>query len=149
MAFNLTTHPIMIIAYTRGLAPLMNVIFRGRCNFQISFLDRDMSRSVWSRLLGSYMVITGILTNNMNSPFRNVTWHSGRLLYAVTRSIDQALHQFATLLLNWTLGEKGRDLTQSYDKSPYTSRNVKRTTWQHKQPHKKFDYTAVADRLRT
>ena len=23
-------------------------------------------------------------------------------------------------------GEKGRDLTQSYDKSPYTNRNVKR-----------------------
>ena len=33
-------------------------------------------------------------------------------------------------------------------KSPYTSRNVKRTQWQHKH-HKKFDYTAVANRLRT
>ena len=47
------------------------------------------------------------------------------------------------------LGEKGRDLTQSYDKSPYTNRNVKRAKWQHQQRHKKFDYTAVADRLRT
>ena len=45
--------------------------------------------------------------------------------------------------------EKWRDLTQSYDKSPYTNRNVKRAKWQHKQRHKKFDYTAVADRLRT
>ena len=45
--------------------------------------------------------------------------------------------------------EKVRDLTQSYDKSPYTSRNVKRAKWQHKQRHKMFDYTAVADRLRT
>ena len=45
--------------------------------------------------------------------------------------------------------EKGRDLTQSYDKSPYTNRNVKRAKWQHKQRHKKFDYIAVADRLRT
>ena len=43
--------------------------------------------------------------------------------------------------------EKGRDPTQSYDKSPYTSRNVKRGKWQHKQRHKKFDYTAVSDRL--
>ena len=25
--------------------------------------------------------------------------------------------------------EKGRDLTQSYDKSPYTNRNVKRAKW--------------------
>ena len=33
--------------------------------------------------------------------------------------------------------EKGRDLTQSYDKSPYTNRNVKRVKWQHKQRHKK------------
>ena len=45
--------------------------------------------------------------------------------------------------------EKGRDLTQSYDKSPYTTRNVKRAKWQQKQHHKKFDYTEVADRLRT
>ena len=43
--------------------------------------------------------------------------------------------------------EKGRDLTQSYDKSPYTNRNVKRAKLQHKQRHKKFD-TAVSDRLR-
>ena len=33
--------------------------------------------------------------------------------------------------------EKGRDLTQSHDKSPYTNRNVKRAKWQHKQRHKK------------
>ena len=33
--------------------------------------------------------------------------------------------------------EKGRDLSQSYDKSPYTYRNVKRAKWQHKQRHKK------------
>ena len=35
------------------------------------------------------------------------------------------------------LREKGRDLTQSYDKSPYTNRNVKRAKWQHKRRHKK------------
>ena len=45
--------------------------------------------------------------------------------------------------------KKGRDLTQSYDKSPYTNRNVKRAKLKHKQRHKKFDYRAVADRLRT
>ena len=33
--------------------------------------------------------------------------------------------------------KKGRDLTQSYDKSPYTNRNVKRAKWQHKQRYKK------------
>ena len=45
--------------------------------------------------------------------------------------------------------QKGGDLTQSYDKSPYTNRNIKRAKWQHKQRHKKFDQTAIADRLRT
>ena len=45
--------------------------------------------------------------------------------------------------------KKVRDLTQSYDKSPYTSRKVKKAKWQHKQRHTNFDYTAVADRLRT
>ena len=35
--------------------------------------------------------------------------------------------------------EKGRDLTLSYDKSPYTSRNVKRAKWRHKKATKKSD----------
>ena len=46
--------------------------------------------------------------------------------------------------------KKEGDLTQSYEKSPYTNRNVKRAKCQKdKDRHKKFDYTAVADRLRT
>ena len=46
-------------------------------------------------------------------------------------------------------GEKEIDLTQSYDKSLYISRNVKRAKWQHQQRHKKFDYTAIAGQHRT
>ena len=45
--------------------------------------------------------------------------------------------------------EKGRNLTQSYDKSTYTKRNVKRAKRQLNNATKKFDYIAVADRLRT
>ena len=45
--------------------------------------------------------------------------------------------------------EKGRDLTQSYDKSPYTDRKIQKATWQHKNDTKNFDYTTIADRLRT
>ena len=45
--------------------------------------------------------------------------------------------------------EKRRDLTQSYDKSPYTHRKTK-TTRQHKKCHQKnFDYTTISGRLRT
>ena len=35
---------------TPGLAPLMNVLFWGRCDFPISFSGRDTSRNVWNRL---------------------------------------------------------------------------------------------------
>ena len=43
----------------------------------------------------------------------------------------------STILHRIIWREKGRDLTQSYDKSPYTNRNVKRAKWQHKQRHNK------------
>ena len=43
----------------------------------------------------------------------------------------RVLHRYK---ISW---EKGIDLTQSYDKSPYTNRNIKRAKWQHKQRHKK------------
>ena len=39
--------------------------------------------------------------------------------------------------LSQAMKQKGGDLTQSYDKSPYANRNVKREKWQHKQRHKK------------
>ena len=45
--------------------------------------------------------------------------------------------------------EKGRNLTQSYDKSPYTHRKVQKATWQYKNATKNFDYTTIADRLTT
>ena len=45
--------------------------------------------------------------------------------------------------------EKGRDLTQSYDKIPYTDRKIQKATGQHKNATKNVDYTTIADRLRT
>ena len=47
------------------------------------------------------------------------------------------------------LRQKGGDLTQSYDKSPYTNRNVKRQSDNTINATKKFDETAIAERLRT
>ena len=43
------------------------------------------------------------------------------------------------------LRQKVGDLTQSYDKSPYTNRNVKRAKWQHKQRQK----SSIKQQLRT
>ena len=34
-------------------------------------------------------------------------------------------------------------------KVPYTDKKIKKATWQHKNPTKTFDYTTIADRLRT
>ena len=42
-----------------------------------------------------------------------------------------------------------KNLTQSDDKSPQTNTNVKKAKWQHKRATKKFDYTAIANRLKT
>ena len=41
-----------------------------------------------------FLVCTGILPNNMRSPFPNVTRHSAGWPYTVTPSIDKTLHQF-------------------------------------------------------
>ena len=51
--------------------------------------------------------------------------------------------------LHESIPEKGRDLTQSYDKSPYTDRTIQKATWQHKNATKNFDYTSIVDRFGT
>ena len=43
---------------------------------------------------------------------------------------------------------KWRDLTQSYDKSPYINRKRQKAMRQHKNATKNFDNTTIADRLR-
>ena len=44
--------------------------------------------------------------------------------------------------------KEGRDMTQSYDKSPYTHRKIQKATWQQKKATKNFDYTIIADWLK-
>ena len=44
--------------------------------------------------------------------------------------------------------EKGRDLTQSYDKSPYIDRKIQKATRQHKNATKNFYYTTITQRYR-
>ena len=59
--------------------------------------------------------------------------------------VSQFVSSHAIIILR----EKGRDLTQSYDKSPFTHRKIQKTTWKNKHATKNFDYTTTADRLRT
>ena len=64
--------------------------------------------------------------------------------YVCLRAHEQ--HERIELILR----EKERDLTQSCDKTPYTHRTIQKATRQHKNATKKnFDYTTIADRLRT
>ena len=51
-----------------GLAPRMDVLSWGRRDFQLSFSNRDTSRNAWNRHWGSFMINTGILSNNMKFP---------------------------------------------------------------------------------
>ena len=93
---------------TPGLAPLINVLFWGRCDFPISFSSRAMSRNVWNRLLGCYLVGTGILPNNMSfttlecyTIFWRITIYSETLhWWAITPMFDPFL--IWTLLPNLT-----------------------------------------------
>ena len=45
--------------------------------------------------------------------------------------------------------EKDGDLTQSYDKNPFTDRNTNKAKWQHKNATKILDHIAIAKRLKT
>ena len=53
------------------------------------------------------------------------------------------------MIFKFSSREKGRDLTKSYDKSPYTHRKIQKSSLQHKKRHQNFNYTTIADRLRT
>ena len=44
--------------------------------------------------------------------------------------------------------EKERDLTQSYDKSPYTNRKTQKKRDNTQNANKNVDYTTITDRLR-
>ena len=63
--------------------------------------------------------------------------------------IRQALYFCKVVRYNDVTVKKGRYLTQSYDKSPYTDRKIQKATSQYKKATKHFDYTTIADRLRT
>ena len=60
-------------------------------------------------------------------PVENMTWH-------VKQQFKQIQTVFAKFLLqSIEMRGKGRDLTQSYDKSPYTHRQIQKVTRQHKK----------------
>ena len=45
--------------------------------------------------------------------------------------------------------EKKGKMTQSYDKRPYSHRQIQKALWQHKNATTNFDYYRIVDRLRT
>ena len=78
-----------------------------------------------------------------NSPCTDNTlffWH----FYGVLRFVVWPNKKFDMILR-----EKGRDLTHSYDNSPYTYKKFQRAKCQHKYAIKNLYYTTIADRHRT
>ena len=79
--------------------------------------------------------------------FRTTT---GKVKYKLLNCCnDEFLRTWKCNKLQMYIKRKGRDLTQSYDKSPHTDRKIQKATWQHKNATKNFDYTTIADRLGT
>ena len=62
--------------------------------------------------------------------------------------LSVCLRGLIEVLFCWIHREKEGDLTQSYDKTPYTNRKFENQRTTHKR-HQNFDYTTIADRLRT
>ena len=91
-----------LIQYARACCSHQCFILRPMrlCN---KLLGQGYVKERWDRLQGSYMVGTGILSNNMMSSSPECYTTFWMMTIAVTTSIDQALHQLLTLLLIWTL----------------------------------------------
>ena len=53
---------------TPGLAPRMNTLCWEPGDFQVSYSNKDISLNAWNRHSGTFMVDTGTLCSNMNSP---------------------------------------------------------------------------------
>ena len=69
LSSNIPTSPLFRNLYDMpGLALRMDVLSWGRREFQIRFSNRDTSRNAWNRHWASFMVDTGILSNNMKFP---------------------------------------------------------------------------------
>ena len=66
------------------------------------------------------------LIQQTNKQKRNVTKQKMPPKTSITQKLQNDIGQ-----------QKGGDLTQFYEKSPYTSKYAKLTKWQHKQCHKK------------
>ena len=81
--------------------------------------------------------------------------HKGCIRSIPEIRISVKIHGFAKKLAlasvrfdSMVVREKGRALTQSYDKSIYTHRKFQRATLKHKNAANNFDYPTIADRLR-
>ena len=103
------------------------------------------------RLAKPYQTFFSIIfrpaTNPPPLPHRMVVNQKQEWKATSPKLISIYYHFYYSQILISIKRKKGRDLTQSYDKNPYTNRNVKSDNIYNAT--KKFDYTAVADRLRT
>ena len=70
-------------------------------------------------------------------------------VFQISERSDQYSRRYDILNSYHLWREKEGDLTQSYDKTPYTNRKFENQRTTHTNATKNFDYTTIADRLRT
>ena len=68
-------------------------------------------------------------------------WNSTHTWRSATVNKQNKIHLQLHELLN--LGEKGKDLTQSFDKTPFPRIKFHKATWQHNNATKNFNYTTI------
>ena len=98
------------------------------CSFRVSSCDKKNLKWIfipydvlWNSLCVLYPLARGSGYKTHNS-FHNTSYGM---------KIHLRSYIYDCCYSNWPSQEKkGRDLTQSYDKNPYTNRNVKRAKWQ-------------------
>ena len=78
--------------YFKGGTTFIWAPWTGICLGTFEIVTQEVFWSIW----GSHQTLWSL-------SLPNVTWHSGTWPYTMTPSVDQALHQFANLLPNWTL----------------------------------------------
>ena len=135
---NMTLFKFICVQYQfhRQTLPIMK-IDRGQIQFR-EYVSTGMEPQEWGSARSKIKFSSGITERkSTDDPF--LIDHGENITQCRrTRSYSQK-DKMPDLRDERDAKQTGGDLTQSYDKSPYTNKNVKRAKWQHKQRYKKFD----------
>ena len=94
----------------------------------------------------TYSIRTSIYSFSVRSYWITPRTNTRSYFMRINRGINKRdMLNYFLFIFKVNKREQGRDMTRSYDKSPYINGNVKRAKWQHKNATKK----SITQRLRT